>query len=755
MKKNYLSLALSMSVLAVPAFGQQAQPCATDEMHQHYKNMNPAVAEYEKMLNDGIEAYLAAKAHSGHVAAKTTEDGVHNDTDYYDIPVVVHIIHNFGGEYVKDSAIYVMMANLNKFYNKQNDLSGIIQTFKPYIGNAKIRFHLAARDPLGQPTTGITRRFSYLTNGGDDQAKFDQWSPVNYFNIWIENKIGSSPTSGTTLAYSTFPASAEAFPYSDGVITAYPYIMDKKTIEHEVGHFFNLLHVWSLNGLGPGEGCGDDGVDDTPPTKGHFSTCPLYDSACATNNFKIYARASGVADSLVNYPDTANVQNVMDYSSCPHVMLTGGQVWRMRAALNSNIGGRNNLWDSTNLRITGALDAVPDLPPVTDFTSKATTSAIPITLFTFPEVPLYFTNKSWRDTITKVKWNFSNNALNATPEYNTYTGINNAFANSFKEVGWVDITLDATGNNSGTTSTKYEKALFVADYNGIDPLGYVEDFNEGGKREKWPFFNYYKNEFKWQRANVGTYDNSCMMYKGYDNRTDINLYTGTPYGDYDDLYSIPFDLSKFTSGPCYLYFSYSGASRSSQTANINDTLLIEYSVDKQHTWNKLDVMGKSTLCNMGTVPTEFAPASAGDWDTHGINLPAAARKSYVVFRFRYKPGVNMTTKLSTGNNFYLDRVQIAPWAVDVNDPTMGMVDVKIMPNPVHGDAYVVVKDAYAAEADVTVTDITGKAVYRTKEAINGNVARVVIPHQAIATPGIYLVQTLTGSQVNTQKLVVQ
>jgi hypothetical protein len=755
MKKNYLSLALSMSVLAMPAFGQQTRPCATDEMHQHYKSMNPAVAEYEKMLNDGIEAYLAAKAHSGHIAGKTTADGAHNDTDYYDIPVVVHIIHNFGGEYVKDSAIYVMMANLNKFYNKQNDLSGIIATFKPYIGNAKIRFHLATRDPLGRPTTGITRRFSYLTNGGDDQAKFDQWSPVNYFNIWIENKIGSSPTSGTTLAYSTFPASAEAFPYSDGVITAYPYIMDKKTMEHEVGHFFNLLHVWSLNGLGPGEGCGDDAVDDTPPTKGHFSTCPLYDSACATNYFKIYTRASGVADSLVNYPDTANVQNVMDYSSCPHVMLTGGQVWRMRAALNSNIGGRNNLWDSTNLRITGALDPVPDLPPVTEFTSKASPSAVPITLFTFPEVPLYFTNKSWRDTITKVKWNFSNNALNATPEFNTYTGINNAFANSFKEVGWVNITLDATGNNSGTTSTNYEKAVFVADYNGIDPLGYVEDFNEGGKREKWPFFNYYKNEFKWQQANVGTYDNACMMYKGYDNRTDINLYTGTPYGDYDDLYSIPFDLSKFTSGPCYLYFSYSGASRSSLVGNINDTLLIEYSVDKQHTWNKLDVMGKNTLCNMGTVPTEYVPASAADWDTHGINLPAAARKSYVVFRFRYKPGVNMTTKLSTGNNFYLDRVQIAPWAVDVNDPTMGNVDVKIMPYPTSGDAYVVVKDAYAAQADIVITDITGKAVYKTTEAIKGNVARVIIPQQVIATPGIYLVQTITGSQVNTQKLVVQ
>ncbi|GAA4470499.1 hypothetical protein GCM10023093_31890 [Nemorincola caseinilytica] len=757
MRKNYLYLAFAMSLLAGRTYAQHAQPCATDEMHHHYQKMNPLVAEYEKELNEQIAAYIASKGRTRNVAAKGTEGGsVHHDTDYYDIPVVVHIMHSFGGEYVKDSNIYVMMDNLNKFYSKQNDLSGIIQPFKKYIGNAKIRFHLATKDPEGKPTKGITRRLTYLTYGGDDQAKIDLWPPRNYFNIWIENRIGLTPTAGTTLAYSTFPASAEAYPFSDGVIAAFSYINDKNTMEHEVGHYFNLQHTWSSSLAGPGEACGDDGVDDTPPTKGNFSTCPLYDTNCATNYYKIYVSASGFADSLVNYPDTANVQNVMNYSSCPNIMLSEGQIWRMRAALNSNIGGRNNLWDSTNLSITGAGDPLPDLPPVTEFVTRASAASNVITLFTFPGVPLFFTNKSWRDTVIKTEWSFTNGAATPNVTHNSYAAINGAFGNTFADPGWVNINLAASGNNSGTTSTMYEKAVFVSDLQGIDPLtGYLEDFQEGGKRDKWPYFNYYKNNMKWQQGNVGVYDNNCIMYQGFDTRTGMEQTTGTPVGDFDDLYSIAYDLSKFAgSGKCFMHFNYTGASRSTLNTNINDTLVIEYSTDKKHVWLPLATMAKAELCNKGAIATAYTPDGIDDWASKSISIPTAARTSYVVFRFRYKPGVNKTTLQSTGNNFYMDRIQITPWAADVNDVNMASTEVRVVPNPTQGDAWVVIKDAAATEASIVVTDITGKVVYKAQQALTGTTARIMIPAQAIGTPGMYLVQTLTGSQVSTQKLVV-
>jgi hypothetical protein len=458
----------------------------------------------------------------------------------------------------------------------------------------------------------------------------------------------------------------------------------------------------------------------------------------------------------VNYPDTTNTQNVMDYSSCPHNMLTTGQVWRMRATLNSTIGGRNNLWDTANLRMTGALAPRPDLPPVTDYISRVAASTA-IAKFTFPGVPLFFANKSWRDTIVSSTWSFTNSANTPTVNQTSNSAYNTAFPVSFADPGWVTLTMAVSGNNSGTTTTPYDKAVFVADLEGINPIAtpYIEEFDATGKRDKWPFFNYYNNEFRWEQANVGMYDNTSMMYRGYDARTAPANFTGTPQGDYDDLFSAVYDLSAYAPGKCNLFFNYAGASRSSLTTEINDSLYIDYSVNKTHSWVPLTAMGKAELCNRGAIATEFVPTSAADWATKSIAIPEAARKSYVVFRFRYKPGVNAATLRSTGNNFYLDRVSVSPWAVAVNDVEMGNVAVRIQPNPAHGDAWVVVKDAFATTASITVTDIAGRVVYRTTEALSGNGTHIKIPAETIATPGVYLVQTVSGSQVNTQKLVVQ
>ncbi len=755
MKKNYFCLAFAMMLFAVKGYSQA--PCATDEIYKLQKQQNPDVAAYEKQLNESIAAFIASAANPAKAAAKTSTD-THADTDYYDIPVVVHVIHNYGAELLKDSSIYGLIKDLNTFYNAQNNLSTIIPPFRKYIGNAKMRFHLATKDPMGNPTTGITHRVSYLTYGGDDQAKFDQWPPHNYYNIWCENVIGRPTPGGTVLAYSTLPPGAESFPYNDGVITRADRINDGNTIQHESGHFFNLLHLWN-SGTGVGEVCGDDEVDDTPPTKGHFSVCgatQLYDTTCATNYYKLYVGASGMSDSLVNYPDTTNTQNVMDYSDCPQNMLSKGQVWRMRATLNSPIGGRNNLWADENLAVTGALTSV-DLAPVTDFVTRQTIIATsPISFFTFPGTNLFFNNKSWRDTITKVEWTFSNGAAKPTASFTTYSGINSGFDNNFAEPGWVNIKLEATGNNTGVTSTTYDHSVFVADKTGVNGAGYMQEFNADGDRDKWPTFNYYNNNFKWKLADVGVFDNSCIMYQGFDERTGTDLLTGSPRGDYDDLYSVPFDLSSYAgSGLCNLNFHFSSASRTGSPDHVTDTMVIDYSTNKTHVWVNLTTLGKGNLINKGASSTAYTPTSYADWSPMTIAIPNAARSPYTVFRFRYKPGVfKGATQGSTGNNFYMDRIHVSAWPADVANVKMGDIDVRVVPNPTNGDAYVVVKDIANSKVEIAVSDITGKVVYRTHEQLSGNAARVQIPHQVIATQGIYLVQTITGNQTNTQKLVV-
>jgi len=46
-------------------------------------------------------------------------------------------------------------------------------------------------------------------------------------------------------------------------------------------------------------------------------------------------------------------------------------------------------------------------------------------------------------------------------------------------------------------------------------------------------------------------------------------------------------------------------------------------------------------------------------------------------------------------------------------------------------------------------------VYTTSRQVTGNEAKIQIPHSFIAVPGMYIVQTITGNQAHTQKLVVE
>jgi len=783
MKKNYFFLLIALVCFAGKSLGQVTEPCGTDQRYRELKKQFPQVEVYEKLQEANIKAYLQAHPYKG-VGAKTT--AAHNDTDYYNIPVVVHIMHNYGSEVVPDNSVYKLIDEMNKFYSAQNDLSGIIAPFKPYIGKAKIRFYLATTDPAGRPTNGITHRRTYLTYGGDDQAKMDLWPPTSYYNIWFENVIGRSIGSGIVLAYATFPTFAAIYPYNDGVICRADRILDGSTIDHETGHYFTLYHPWNSSSADVGVACGDDEVDDTPPTKGHFSVCgsgELADTICSKNYFKVYSDILG-HDSLVNYPDTANTQNVMDYSDCSYTMLTRLQVSRMRACLNSEVGGRNNLWTLANLFTTGvgSYDTFTNvLTPTARYDLKvnpefaafsasnvngmnAATYSRLMGYFTFPGTNVYFHNRSWNDTVTDVKWEFSNGAANPTVSF-TGSSISNAVANNFTDPGWVNVKLTATGNHTGDTTAEWPRGVFVADVDGTQGMGYYQEFADADTA-KWPMFNYYNNEFKWQHANVGYYDNNSVMYTGFDHRYDpfIGRFapTGTPRGDFDDLFSVPFNLSDFGSGPCSFNFYYSAASRSSLSYNINDTLFIEYSANKG-AWVTLASLTKSTLCNKGAVGTDYVPTSSADWAMFSMNLPTAARTAYTTFRFRYKPGVEWafdgTTyspgTLSSGNNLYIDRINISPYPAGVDAVNMGKIDVLVAPNPTSGDAYVIVKDVNNTTAQVAVMDITGKVVYTTSQQVAGGEARITIPKAAISVPGMYMVQTITGNQSTTKKLVVE
>lgn len=1065
------------------AFGfAQAQngqlPCTTTDMNESYKQSFPEIAKYEEQLKafiaEGIKNFDVDKAR-----AKGTAFG---PDDVLHVPVVVHVVHDYGNvDYVSDNSIYQLLDNINEVFMKENaDTSEVIAPFKSYIGNPKVMFHLATKDPSGKPTIGITHRRSYLTAGGDDQAKFDQWDPSSYLNIWIIRAIGRGISNGVVAAYAVFPSSAAGFPYTDGIISSAGSINSNKTIPHEIGHIFNLYHTWG--NIQVASSCnGDDEVDDTPPTTGHFGSgtpygntangscnaASLFDTSCTnnvvslskilldqtlspkvdsgnkgfdyiprtnltlesvkiypsnigeefeithykqaagTNNFNVVnvfgtkndvigktaldaatstvnmgvdsparrtsitfntlkyiwidsfdiypstigdtfivnlRKANGdtvksyvgvtttktgaqvvpfkafipnangyylqigrnpglICDSLVtatrsavdsnmsgvisftnfvdtvgydgtasptaykgrynffynwrvrydaltttdsgaqvvnlgfkvvpdtafrltltknpgvyndsigaapyvkgvpcvidilndttagrydllyelrirygyiknciDYPDTVNTQNIMDYADCPR-MFTHLQVARMRATLASSVGNRNKLVSDTTHVRTGILNEIggtygirPDLKPIPDFSVERASNSLGAerAYFLCKNSQFVFRQRSWGDTIENVEMSFNKGATTPTVSRNAF-GLNQDITNSFSETGWVDITVKATGNNSGDSVTEFKNAVYVADGDTkIDPNnGFYMEFDKNDNNnplEKWPIFNYYNNDYKWTFAeNTGYWDNNCIVYTGFDKRTGPAAYNGTPKGDFDDFFTPAFDLSNMQN-ICRLNFMYSGAFRTGNSMLMKDTLQISYSTDCGSTWVTMRELTKGEIANKGVVEISYAPLWYGDWDLRSIDVPTAARQSTVFFRFRFKPGADDFTNTvladrvrpGTGNNFYMDRINISSFPLGVNTLLTDGKNSVLAPNPTTGGSQLIIRSASRDEAKMVVTDVTGKVVYRATQQLNGGVNTLDIPASVIKVKGVYMVHVLAGYERFSEKLV--
>ena len=119
------------------------------------------------------------------------------------IPVVVHVIHSFGGENISDADIQAALDALNKNINGQSDKflnqsAGNPLTpdiFASVRGVANIEFRLAKLTPVdpncdtctARPTNGILRVQSELTNQPENRnavKALSYWNSYQYLNIW-------------------------------------------------------------------------------------------------------------------------------------------------------------------------------------------------------------------------------------------------------------------------------------------------------------------------------------------------------------------------------------------------------------------------------------------------------------------------------------------------------------------------------------------------------------------------------------------
>lgn len=714
--KKYLFLLLSIVIINNYSKAQNNVPCTANSETENLINQHPELKFSIEQMQKTLDNMDFSKLEK-------------NKRGQYIVPLVFHVLHNYGTENISDAQIEDAVKILNEDYNKKNaDTIGIIPLFKPLIANVGFEFKLANKDPQGNCTNGIDRINSYKAfvgkNGNGNQSKLNQWNRSIYFNIWVVNDVDGVPGSNV-LAFALFPAAAHYMFYYDGVIVESSCVgsigtgipMLRKTLTHEIGHSMNLQHTWGSTNQ-PKVACGDDGVQDTPETKGHDNCNILYDSTC-------------------HPPIIENVQNYMEYSFCPNQMFTIGQKDRMLDAINSDVAQRKSLWSQQSLHAAGLDVPKETCKPTADFNTNK--------LFTCIGNNITYTNRSWGSTpVTATAWDFG---ADATPSTSNSM---NPVPVSYNSKGWKSTTLTAT-SNAGDGSFSKSDYIYVADPVGKNNIGKINSFEDETDFTSWANFNYYHNQFKWEYYTWGGYNGwKSIRYRAFDDRQFPASTVGSASGDIDELITEAYDLSSLSQGNAFLSFFSAGATRASVNTDIDDSLVVQYSINCGNSWVNLVKFTKNQICNNGKITNEFQLSPNTQWQANTFALPAAALTSSTFFKIRYRPG-------DLSNNFYIDNFEVNSLPVSVKNINANGYTFELIPNPsLNGTSTIQLNTSESGNAQVIITDILGAKIATFNQSVNtGILNNINIPSQVFLQKGIYFVSIDINGKKSTKKLVVQ
>ncbi len=231
-----------------------------------------------------------------------------------EIPVVVNVIYRSAAENISQAQIQSQIDVLNEDYGGTNsDISHVPSNFTSVkAGNTQIHFTL---DAIVRKSTN---KKSWSANDAmkkGSQGGIDPTSPTTKLNIWVctlgqsllgyaQFPGGNSATDGVVILNSAFGSRAK---YAGGYYTS-SYDLGR-TATHEVGHWFNLRHIWGDSN------CGNDLVGDTPLHNSANYGCPAANSRSTCTGTPVMM-----------------TMNYMDYTddACMY-MFTAGQRTRMQA----------------------------------------------------------------------------------------------------------------------------------------------------------------------------------------------------------------------------------------------------------------------------------------------------------------------------------------------------------------------------------------------------------------------------------------
>ncbi|UXX78760.1 choice-of-anchor J domain-containing protein [Reichenbachiella carrageenanivorans] len=572
-------------------------------------------------------------------------------TVVYEIPVVVHVVHN--GESlgtngnIPDAQILNQIETLNEDFRRLNDDASDTPTdFLPVAADVNIEFVLAKRDSEGLPTTGIVRvkgnQSNYTLSEAEALAANSYWPAEEYFNIWVADLRGD------LLGFAKFPISNEPGMdvepnlnrLIDGVYVDYAYFgtahnadsfSKGRTMTHETGHWLGLRHVWGDGGCGV-----DDYCADTPAQSSSTSGCPDVGDAfsCSSNDM---------------------FQNYMDYTDdvCMN-LFTKEQSDRMRVVLESS-PRRKELLSS----LGGIAPVLVDNDLGVRAIISPTFGNCNATIVPSVEVRNYGTNDITSFNLevlvdeavieTKLVTDVLTQGQSTVVSFSSYTLTSDVLEVSYK-VAQVNAMTDANVEND----CKWVKVFLPVS----TTIPFLEEFTneELAAVPNWKLSNNKTETPAW------TYEEAPKLIATNVAAT-LNYFGSTDdhFGEQDYLISPVFDLSNVTAADFKFKYAYASLS-----GNQTDALTVVVSTDCGATFPKDNIIFQEIGADLATVSqsaTTYVPSGPGDWVTVEESMSQFLGEEVVIAFIGNNGG---------GNQIYVDDIEL--YSVAVNDYDIAIVE---------------------------------------------------------------------------------
>jgi len=693
MKKILLSTAFLVGIFSLNIGQNVSAQCLNDD---HY---------FETLEKEDPAAFLRAKEAIRMANSASMTPPLTKKKTVYQIPVVFHVVHEYGDENISKAQIIDQMRIINEDFRRMNaDASNTRAIFQSVAADCEVEFVLARKDPQGNCTDGIVRIYSNLTNDARDNVKaVSYWPSDRYLNVWVVKTIqNSSKDPGViTLGYAQFPWDRASRPTTDGIVVRADYTGSigtaransaGRTATHEIGHWLGLLHTFQGGCNPPGWG---EQIKDTPPVKESNSGCSLGINSC-TNDFP-------------DLPD--QVENYMDYSngSCMN-MFSQGQKNVVVSVISAY---RSLLVSSSNATFTGINASPSTCAPIADMTNVRSSLCqggnISLMDLSYNGIPSTYT------------WTFEggtpsmSNAKNPTVTYNT--------AGVFK------VTLKV--ENASGSSTIVRDSM-VAVYATISKYSapVMESFEQGFFPPTDWNLSSTNSAIKWERTSLAASNGNSSVR--------VRISNLTPSNTSVQLDMMPLDLAIIKDPQLIFDLAYVKL-----TSTSIDRFRVYASNDCGISW-VLIYQRAGTQMETGTTGTPSFVPNSNEWQSHMVNLKNYIGKRNILLRFE--------AVTDEGGNMYLDNINIG--SISSIGESINTSTASIFPNPSNGQAQLTMETYEAGSLSLRIFDMSGKLVRVLDEVqTEPGIQEIKLNIEGLKS-GVYLVESKLKGQKLTQKLIV-